>query len=408
MSWVGLGRDEHCFGRISSVSPGGGEAGCASAKATPGRGPVKALVTGATGFVGAHVVRVLAERGDEVRVSYRNPDRLKALRGINYARAEGDVLDYRAIRRAARGSEVLFHVAGYVASRPVEQVWQLNAQGPVIAVEAAAAENVRRVVLTSTISAIGPADGDGPADERTTYPKDWLGLAYPDSKHAGESAAREAASRHGIELVVVNPAYVLGVPVDRSQPGETSTRTIGNYLRGRLPGVIDASMNFVDVEDVAVGHVLAAERGKPGERYIVGGENLTWPQLIDRVAELSGVHYPIMALPAGIGRVGRVREALGLPGPISAEAENLMAKDWRFSSKKARRELGYQPRPLDETLRATIEWYRELIEAGAFTDSRGSGLSRMADSMRLASRFGLLTPIRIGQRVTGRRLIAGG
>ena len=382
--------------------------GCASAKATPGRGPVKALVTGATGFVGAHVVRVLAERGDDVRVSYRNPDRLEALRGIKYARAEADVLDYGAMRRAARGSDVLFHVAGYVASSPVEKVWQLNAQGPVIAVEAAAAEDVRRVVLTSTISAIGPAEGDGPADERTGYPKNWLGLAYPDSKHAGEDAARQAATRHGIELVVVNPAYVLGVPVDRSQPGETSTRTISNYLRGRLPAVIDAPMNFVDVEDVAAGHVLAADRGNPGERYIVGGENLTWPQLIDRVAELSGVHYPIMALPAGIGRVGRVREALGLPGPISAEAENLMAKDWRFSSEKARRELGYQPRPLDETLQATIEWYRELIEAGAFTDSHSSGLSRIADSMRLASRFGLLTPIRVGQRITGRRLIAGG
>jgi len=369
---------------------------------------VKALVTGATGFVGAHVVRALAERGDDVRIVYRNPDRLEALEGLQYERAKSDVLDYHAMRQAVRGSEVLFHIAGYVASSPVEQVWQLNAQGPVIAVEAAAAEGARRVMLTSTISAIGPAEGDEPADEGTSYPNDWLGLAYPDSKHAGESAAREAAARHGIDLVIVNPAYVLGAPVNRSQPGETSTRTIGNYLRGRLPGVIDAPMNFVDVEDVAAGHVLAAERGKPGERYIVGGENLTWPQLIDRVAELSGIHYPIMALPAGIGRVGRVREALGLPGPISAEAENLMAKDWRFSSKKARRELGYQPRPRDETLRATIEWSRELIDAGAFTDSYGSGLSRMADSMRLASRFGLLTPIRIGQRVTGRRLIAGG
>jgi dihydroflavonol-4-reductase len=134
---------------------------------------------------------------------------------------------------------VLFHVAGYVASSPVQRVWELNAESPVVAVEAAAAEGVRRVVLTSTISAIGTANGNGPADESTTYPSNWLGLVYPDSKHAGERAALEAADRHGIELIVVNPGYVLGAPVDRSQPGETSTRTIGNYLRGRLPGVIE-------------------------------------------------------------------------------------------------------------------------------------------------------------------------
>jgi dihydroflavonol-4-reductase len=176
------------------------------------------------------------------------------------------------MRRALRGTRVLFHVAGYVASSPVERVWELNAQ------------------------------------------EDWLGLVYPDSKHAGERAALEAAERHGIELVIVNPGYVLGVPVNRSQPGETSTRAIGNYLRGRLPAVIHAPMNFVDVEDVAIGHLLAAERGTPGERYILGGENVTWPRLIDRVAELSGVRNPIMALPTAIGRAARVREALGLPG----------------------------------------------------------------------------------------------
>ena len=369
---------------------------------------MKACVTGATGFVGAHVVRALAERGDDVRVVYRDPSRLRALGRIPYRRAKTDCLDYKAMRRALRGNDVLFHVAGYVASSPVDRVWELNADGPVIAVEAAAAEGVRRVVLTSTISAIGTANGNGPADESTSYPSDWLGLVYPDSKHAGERAALEAANRHGIELVVVNPAYVLGVPVSPSEPGETSTRTIGNYLRGRLPAVIDAPMNFVDVEDVAAGHLLAAAHGRPGERYILGGENLGWPHLIDRVAELSGACYPIVVLPPGIGRVARFREALGLPGAISAEAFDLMGQDWRFTSKKAREELGYTSRPLDDTLRSTIEWYQRLMEHGAFEGCSESGLSRIADSVQMASRLGLLTPIRVGQRVVGRRLVAGG
>lgn len=369
---------------------------------------MKACVTGATGFVGAHVVRALAERGDDVRVVYRDPKRLKALGGIRFRRAKSDVLDYKSMRRALRGMDVLFHVAGFVASSPVERVWKLNAEGPVVAVEAAAAEGVRRVVLTSTISAIGTANGGGPADESTHYPDDWLGLTYPDSKHAGERAALEAAERHGVELVVVNPAYVLGVPVDTSQPGETSTRTIGNYLRGRLPGVLDAPMNFVDVEDVAAGELLAAERGRPGERYILGGVNLAWAELIDRVAQLSGVRYPIMVLPASIRRLARIREAVGLPGALSSEASNLMGQDWRFTSRKARDELGYTSRPLNDTLAATIEWYLELIQAGAFDGSRGSGLSRWADSMRIASRLGLLTPVRVGQRVIGRRIVAGG
>jgi dihydroflavonol-4-reductase len=167
-------------------------------------------------------------------------------------------------------------------------------------------------------------------------------------------------------------------------------------------------MNFVDVEDVATGHLLAAAHGRPGERYILGAENLRWPQLIDRAAELSGVRHPIMVLPTAIGRVARLREALGLPGTISAEAFDLMRQDWRFTSKKAREELGYDTRPLDETLANTIEWYLELIDGGAFADSNGSGLSRMADSLRMASRLGLLTPVRVGQRVVGRRLVAGG
>src|SRR3954468_22063999 len=240
---------------------------------------MNAVVTGATGFLGGHVTRLLLERGDDVRVTYRNAERLKHLRGLDVRRAKADVLDFKAMRRAVKGHDVLFHTVGFVGSNPAELAWRMNAHAPVVAVEAAAAEGLKRVVLTSTISAIGPTTDGQPANELTDYPSDWLGLAHPDSKHGGELAAVAAGERHGIEVVVVNPAYLLGVPVDREQPGETSTRTVGNYLRGRLPGVINGPANFDVVFDAARGDLLAADKGVPRERYILGGENLSWPEL---------------------------------------------------------------------------------------------------------------------------------
>jgi dihydroflavonol-4-reductase len=368
---------------------------------------MKAVVTGATGFLGGHVTRLLCERGDEVRVTYRNPERLKHLRSLDVRRAKADVLDFRAMRRALKGSDVLFHTVGFVGSSPAELVWRLNAHAPVVAVEAAAAEGLKRVVITSTISAIGPASNGRPANEQTEYPRDWLGLAYPDSKHEGELAALDAGDRHGIEVVVVNPAYLLGVPVDRAQPGETSTRTVGNYLRRRLPGVIDAPMNFADVVDAARGHVLAADEGRPGERYILGGENLSWPELIDHVADVSGHRHPVLVLPPETARVAQIREAMKLPSALPAEGFGLMSKDWRFSSEKAKRELGYSTRPLDDTVRDTVDWYLELIANGVFDDAARSGMSTIADGLGRAAALGLLHPIRIGQRLAGRRVIAG-
>jgi len=368
---------------------------------------MKAVVTGATGFLGGHVTRLLIERGDDVRVTYRHPERLKLLGALDVRRAKADVLDFKAMRRAVKRHDVLFHTVGFVGSNPAELVWRLNAHAPVVAVEAAAAEGLRRVVLTSTISAIGPATNGQPANELTDYPRDWLGLAYPDSKHEGELAALDAGERHGIEVVVVNPAYLLGVPVDRSQPGETSTRMVGNYLRGRLPGVINAPMNFADVTDAAEGHLLAADKGEPGERYILGGENLTWPQLIDRVADVSGHRHPVLVMPPEAARVAQIREALKLPSAMPAEGFGLMSKDWRFSSEKAKRELGYSARPIDETIRDTVDWYAELIAADTFHDERRSGMSTIASGLARAGSLGLLHPIRVGQRLAGVRVIAG-
>lgn len=368
---------------------------------------VKVCVTGATGFLGSYIASLLCERGDEVRLTSRDPARRGSFGALRASRAKADVCDYGSLRRAFSGAEVVFHTAGYVGSRPVDWAWRVNAEGPVIAVEAAAAAGCRRVVLTSSISAIGLSDDELPADEQTPYPENWLGLTYPDSKHAGERAALEAAERHGIELVIVNPGYVLGPPLERSHATGTSSRIVGSYLRGRLPAVIDAPMNFADVRDVAAGHILAAERGKAGERYILGGCNTSWPALIDRIAALSGVHHPVVVLPRETARVARLRDALGLPGPFSVEAYELMAQDWRFTSAKAERELGYRTLSLDQTLRATIDWYVDLIEGGEFENSHRSTMSTLAAAGRGLGKLGLLEPVKIGQRVLGRQVIAG-
>jgi hypothetical protein len=197
------------------------------------------------------------------------------------------------------------------------------------------------------------------------------------------------------------------VPIDRSQPGETSTRTVGNYLRCRLPGVIDAPMNFADVADAAEGHLLAAEKGGAGERYILGGENLSWPELIQHVADVSGHRHPVLVFPPQTARVAQIREAMKLPSALPAEGFGLMSKDWRFSSEKAQRELGYRSRPIDETIEATVDWYLDLIARGVFDDAPRSGMSTLADGLGRAGSIGLLHPIRLGQKLAGRRVLVG-
>jgi len=364
-------------------------------------------VTGATGFIGAHVARRLARsRGGSkrtVRVTFRDEQRLRALSRVEVEPVAANVLDRRSFLEALKGCEILFHTAGMVASRPRGEVWRVNAVAPRIAVECAAAAGVRRVVLTSSVAAVGPAPPDRPADEDRAYPPGGTGLIYTDSKHEGERAAFAAGQRLGVEVVAVNPSYVLGVPVNRRLPGETSTRIVANYLHGRLPAIVDAWTNIVDVEDVAEGHLLAAEKGRPGERYILGGDNLRWHDVIERVATFSGERHPLIVLPRETASGAGLLRRLHIPG-VPVEGIRLMAPDWRYSSAKAKRELGYQPRPADETIERTVAWYKELIEAGAVEPRRGS-FDLMATGLRVSDRLGLLLPLRVAGRLVGRKTV---
>jgi dihydroflavonol-4-reductase len=366
---------------------------------------VTICVTGATGFIGGHLARLYADRGEEVRATFRSDKRLGRLQSLDVEPVRADILDRAALRRAMRGCELVFHTAGKVGATPVDEIWRINALGPRLAVEAAAAEGVSRVVLTGSVAGIGPVEPGQTGDEDEVYRGAPLNLTYPDAKHEGEAEGLAAGARLGVDVVSVNPTYVLGPPVDPSFPGETSTRTIANYLRGRLPAVVDGEIDIVDVRDVAAGHAAAAEKGNAGERYVLGGHGVTWVELLERVAGLSDVHHPFLVVPPEMAGPARLAEQLGLPGLISSEALVLMGQNWRYSSAKAKRELRFRPRSLDSTLRDTIAWCRDLIESGSLR-SRPSPLSLAAGGVHLAGRAGLLGGLRLAERWAGRQLVS--
>lgn len=365
---------------------------------------MKVCVTGATGFIGSQVAAKLLEAGHEVRVAIRERGRLRALAGLEVEPVQANVLDRRALRRAFAGCEAVLHTAGLVASRPESEVWRVNAIAPRLVVEAAARAGVGRVVVTSSVGALGPATGGRAANEQNAWPEEGTGLIYTDAKHEGELAALEAGDRLGLEVVAVNPAYVLGAAHNRAIAGETSTRIVANYLRGRLPAIVDSYTNVVDVEDVAQGHVLAASRGRAGERYILGGDNLRWSEVIDRVGKLSGIEHPLLVLPPEVAGAAGALQRLGAGFGV-LEGMRLMAPEWRYSSAKARRELGYAPRSANETLKRTVDWYLELIEDDRLPAKRTRSFDFATGAVRVASRLGLLLPLKVAGSLAGRRTV---
>ena len=340
-----------------------------------------------------------------MRATHRRDASAARLRALGAEPVRAEVLDVDSLRAAFQGCATVIHCAGSVGAPPAGRAWEANAAGPANAVEAAAACGARRVVVTSSVLALGFGPRGRPGDEQTSVEPPGA-LRYAASKREGERRALAAGARAGVDVVVVNPGYVIGPPAEADgAPG--SSQIVGQYLRGRLPAVIGGQTNIVDVGDVADGHLRAAERGRAGERYVIGGHDIAWAELIERIAELSRVRHPVLVLPPAVATAARAGERVGLRAPMPAETLTSMGGNTRFSSRKAESELGYRARPLDDTLRDTIAWFETRIEAGAFDDG-ASSLARFASWVRRADVVGALAPVRAAERMLGRPFVAGG
>lgn len=349
----------------------------------------KTLITGSTGFIGSHLARVLARRGDELRLLIRRESGAELLEGIEYERVNGDITDRRAVRRALEGASRVFHVAGMTSMRAADaqRVFDVNAGGTRIVAEEALAAGVERLVHTSSVAAIGPAPRGGRADETQPFTAGGLGVAYVNSKHEAETEILRAAAK-GLDAVIVNPTFVLG-PGGR---GSGSMGLIRRFLERRIPVYVDGGLNVVDARDVADGHLLAEAKGETGERYILGARNFTLQRLFADLARISGVPAPTVRLGPELATAGsEIAERLGLPLSLAADEARSASQWWTYSSAKAKRELGFTTRPHEETLEDAVANVTAAL-GGRVDREPSRAEAAMEAAGRLANLAGRLSP----------------
>jgi len=316
------------------------------------------LVTGATGFIGWHITRKLVERGCAVRALVRKTSRVRELEGVEVV--TGDLRDAESLRRAAAGCGRVFHVAADYrlwAAEP-QELYESNVEGTRNLLAAARDAGVGQVVYTSTVGCIGmPADAEG--NEQTPVVLEDMTGAYKRSKFLAERAALEFAAG-GFPVTIVNPTAPVG---DHDFKPTPTGKIVVDFLKGAMPAYIETGLNLVDVGDVAEGHLLAAERGKPGERYILGCQNLTLAEIFARLEKASGVKAPVRRIPyalayaAGAASTGWAA-VTGHEPRAPLDAVRMARKKMWVSHAKAAGELGYSPAPPDEALARAVAWFR--------------------------------------------------
>jgi dihydroflavonol-4-reductase len=315
------------------------------------------LVTGASGFIGWHVARWLGERGHKVRALVRPSSKLRELEAEPVA---GDLRDTASLDRATAGCGLVFHVAAdyRLWARDPDELYRSNFEGTRNLLEAARRQGAERVVYTSTVGCIGVPKGSL-GDETVPVTLEEMSGAYKRSKFLAERVALDFATA-GFPVVVVNPT----APVGEHDVKPTPTgQMVLDFLRGAMPAYIDTGLNLVDVRDTAKAHLLAAERGRPGERYIVGCENLTLAAIFEKLARLTGKEAPRVKFPyavayaAGVATTGWAR-LTGKPPRAPLDAVRMAKKKMWVSHGKAQRELGFSPGPVDAALGRAVEWFR--------------------------------------------------
>jgi dihydroflavonol-4-reductase len=325
--------------------------------------PGTSLITGATGFVGAAVVRRLLDSGDEVRALVRKNSDLGNLQGLKLELVYGDLLDKDSLRRAIKGCRRLYHVAAsYSLWTPDPRVlYESNVDGTQNILEAAGELGLEKIVYTSTVGALAVPKKGGPGTEETPVVFDEIIGHYKRSKYLAEQVALRMA-RKGLPVVIVNPSAPIG-PRD-IKPTPTG-KMIVDFLKGLMLAYIDTGMNLVDVEDVAAGHLLAADKGRIGEKYILGHRNMTLKEICILISRLSGVATPKIKIPRGaVIPLAYINQWISdyitkKPPLIPLDGVRMAKKYMHYDSSKAVKELGLPQTPIEIAMENAIKWFRD-------------------------------------------------
>ncbi|HET7183493.1 MAG TPA: hopanoid-associated sugar epimerase [Terriglobales bacterium] len=326
---------------------------------------MKAFVTGATGFVGSHVARELALHGADLRLLVRESSPTSNIDDLPAERVIGDLREPDSLRTAVSGCEVVFHVAADYRlwtrdAADVQSMYRCNVEGTRGLIDAARQAGVRRIVYCSTVATMGFTGNGHPADERSPVGLDDMIGHYKRSKFIAEQVAIEAGKSGG-DVVVVNPTTPVG---ERDLKPTPTGRIILDFLKRKFPAYVDTGLNLVDVHEVARGHLLALEKGAPGERYILGGENLTLKQILDKLAAITGLASPrvrlpyVVALAAGVGDTVVSGRFLHREPRVTLDAVRMGRKKMWVSSEKAQCQLGFNLVPVEDALRRAAQWFQ--------------------------------------------------